>query len=170
MAPAAQDAWLQWAIRRRAGIGRLPAMSKPEPASATDDPQDDRARLRELVEAQCRQYDDDVEWSAPRRGISVRGRDAVRRFLLDEIDSMSCASITELRAQQSSVQAIREYSVRFRYPGAGIVGVEFPTGARLELERLSIATLDVRSRIVRECAIETWTWLLEVAPACTSGH
>jgi hypothetical protein len=83
---------------------------------------------------------------------------------------MSCASITELRAQQSSVQAIREYSVRFRYLGAGIVGVEFPAGARLELERLSIATLDVRSRIVRECAIETWTWLPEVAPACTSGH
>ena len=58
-------------------------MSNPEPASSPDDPPDDRVCLRELIEAHCRQYDDVVEWSAPRRGIHVRGRDAVRRFLLD---------------------------------------------------------------------------------------
>lgn len=145
-------------------------MPKTESAPSPNEPHDDRARLRELIERQCRQYDDDVEWSAPRRGISVRGRDAVRRFLLDEIESMPGASFTELRSQQSSEQVTREYSVRFRYTGSGIAGVEFPAGARLELERLSIATLDGRGWILRECAIDTWTSLPAVAPAGKSDR
>jgi hypothetical protein len=119
----------------------------------------DGADLRTLIDAQCAAYVDDVRWSAPRRGLTLTGRDEVRRHLLAEIASMHAAKITEVRRAGSDGQTFHEYSVRFHHSPPGIPAAALPLGEFAELERLRVLTLDGLGRVTAESSIETWSVL-----------
>lgn len=101
-------------------------------------------------------YAPDVEWSAPRRELLVKGREAVVRLLLKEAAAMENAQFTSLRRSVNDNQVIDEYTIRFVYTGSGIARLDCRSGELVELERLRILALD-NGLIVKETCIEQWT-------------
>jgi hypothetical protein len=105
------------------------------------------------------EYAPDVRWSAPRRGVSLRGPAAVLAYLREECRSMEAPRVCVLRDAKGPSQRFHEFTIRFRLLPPGIDGVGHPAGADVELERLRVCTYDESCRIVVETCIETWTWL-----------
>jgi SnoaL-like domain len=131
-----------------------PALAAPpEPASATT-----LDIAQHLIATAQATYAQDVEWSAPRRELIVRGRDAVVRLLLQEAAAMEHAQFTLLRRSVAENQVIDEYTIRFVYAGSGIARLDRQGGETVELERLRILALD-NGLIVKETCIEQWTLL-----------
>jgi hypothetical protein len=115
------------------------------------------------------EYAPDVRWSAPRRGVVLRGRDAVLAHLREECRAMEAPRVCVLRDAKGPSQRFHEFTIRFRLQPPGIDGVGHPEGADVELERLRVCTYDESCRIVVETCIETWTWLSTSAGAGSAG-
>jgi hypothetical protein len=111
---------------------------------------------QQLIATAQETYAPDVEWSAPRRELLVKGREAVVRLLLKEAAAMENAQFTSLRRSVSDSQVIDEYTIRFVYAGSGIARLDCRGGETVELERVRILALD-NGLIVRETCIEQWT-------------
>jgi hypothetical protein len=124
-----------------------------------------RDALRLWVERLTADYAADVRWSAPRRGLSLRGRAAVADQLRAEWQAMASPRLCVLRDARGRAQRFHEFTIRFRLDAPGIDGLDFPVGAEVELERLRIVTCDDACRIVAETCIETWSWLPAPAAA-----
>lgn len=129
-------------------------MSEPQsapPADTLDFPIALVARIRE-------QYAPDVVWEAPRRGIVWSGRDQVLAGLLREAAAMGDLCHTQVRLAVRDGQVTDEFVARFTCRGAGIERMDLPQGARVELVRLRILSIE-DGLVTQETAIETWTLL-----------
>jgi hypothetical protein len=133
-----------------------------------DDPREFSGRdaMRAWLDRLAADYAEDVQWSAPRRGVTLRGRQAVIDYLAGEYEAMDDPRVCILRqAAGQQAQRFHEFTIRFRLATPGIEGVAYPPGADVELERLRVSTYDETCRIVVETCIETWTWLSAPAAA-----
>lgn len=145
-------------VRDTAGV-KDPNRPPADPSGAPDGED-----LRNLIEAQCSVYADDVRWSAPRRGLVLTGREEVRRHLLAEACAMRAPQVTELRRTAGGgQQTFHEYVVRFHHAQPGIPAVALPLGESAELERLRVLTIDGEGRVTAESSIETWSTLRDGA-------
>lgn len=127
----------------------------PYPATGLDSPVSPDLAQQLIATAQV-PYAPEVEWSAPRRELVVRGREAVERLLLTEAAAMQGARFTSLRRSVNDSQIIDEYAIRFVYAGCGIARLDCRGGELVELERVRILSID-NGLIVRETCIEQWT-------------
>ena len=124
------------------------------------------AALRRWLDLQSLDYAQNVRWSAPRRGVAFAGRAEVLAYLQRELGAMTDPRMTWLRTADGAAQTFHEFVIRFRLAAPGIVGLAFPAGADVELERLRVLTYDDQRKIAAEVCIETWTWL---RPPSTDG-
>jgi hypothetical protein len=108
-----------------------------------------------LARAQA-QYAPDVRWTAPRRGLAIRGREALVAHLAIEAAAMGSPELQPLRRSTGGARAVEESVIRFVYAGRGIAGLGVPAGTRVELGRVRVLELD-GGRIVAETCIETWS-------------
>jgi hypothetical protein len=107
----------------------------------------------------CAHYAEDVRWAAPRRGLTLAGRDRVTRHLLHELAAMADPRLCVVRCCDGQARSFHEFTLRFRLVEPGIDGVCLRPGAEVELERLRVLTSDPDGRVVVETCIETWTEL-----------
>lgn len=103
-------------------------------------------------------YAEDVQWSAPGRGITRSGREEVIRHLLREASGMHAPEFTVLRRSEAQNRIVDEYAVRFTYAGEGIEAAPIGRGELVELKRVRILDLD-QGKVARETCIETWSVL-----------
>jgi len=115
-------------------------------------------------------YADGIEWSAPGRGLEIRGREHVIAHLAREAQAMEYAELTLLRRFEGERQSIDEHAARFVYTGAGLEGAPIRADDLVELKRVRI--IDLQSgRVVRETCIETWAVLPRALPkGCDRPH
>ena len=161
------------ACRHTASVNRIHTPDAGIPASATPDELPEfagRDALRVWLDGLTADFADDIRWSAPRRGVSRRGRRAALEYLEAEIRAMDQPRVCVLRRTSGQrAQHFHEFTIRFRMASPGIEGVGFPPGAEVELERLRVSTYDEACKIVVETCIETWTWLSAPEAAGSTG-
>jgi hypothetical protein len=114
--------------------------------------------VAQVIARATARYLPDVQWTAPRRGLSIRGRDALVALLCSEAAAMHGAQLQPLRTARTGAGLVEESSIRFVYAGTGIAGLPLAAGARVELGRVRLITLR-HGRIAEEACIETWSAL-----------
>ncbi|HKE45313.1 MAG TPA: hypothetical protein VKB41_12335 [Steroidobacteraceae bacterium] len=103
-------------------------------------------------------YREDVQWSAPARGLLRQGRESLIAQLLGEAAAMQDPTFTRLRCSNGDAQCIDEYAVRFTCGREGIDGVPVAVGDLVELKRVRILEL-LEGKVAKETSIETWSVL-----------
>jgi hypothetical protein len=116
----------------------------------------------EFVELAPERYGKSVMWWSPRRNLRLRGRDTLLAYLLAMRRAMEELACERVRAWLTDTRGVDESVVTFTYRGNGIAGLAAVEGARIELARVRVLTIEAGVIAAEEC-LETWTVLADIA-------